>query len=38
METPKTPLFVKTHDFLVWLLGRTQRFPKHHRHSLGLGE
>ena len=28
-----TPLFVKTHDFIVWLLRHTQRFPKNLRHS-----
>jgi hypothetical protein len=28
-----TPLFVKTHDFNVWLFQHTQRFPKHLRHS-----
>ena len=33
MEIPNTPLFVKTHDFLVWLIGRSQRFPKNLRHS-----
>ena len=33
---PDTPLFVKTHDFLLWLLGCTQRFPKHLRHSYTL--
>jgi hypothetical protein len=27
------PLFVKTHDWNVWLLQRTQRFPRHLRHS-----
>jgi hypothetical protein len=31
--TPNTPLFVKTHDFLVWLIKHTQRFPKHLRYS-----
>ena len=31
---PSTPLFVKTHDFNTWLLGHTQRFPKHLRHTL----
>jgi hypothetical protein len=30
---PDTPLFVKTHDFLLWLLRHTQRFPKNLRHS-----
>jgi hypothetical protein len=29
----ETPLFVKTHDWNLWLLQRTQRFPKHLRHS-----
>ena len=33
MKTPTTPLFVKTHDFLVWLLQHTQRFPRGLRHS-----
>ncbi|QDT40340.1 hypothetical protein Pan241w_03960 [Gimesia alba] len=33
MNVPKTPLFVKTHDFIFWLLKHTQRFPKHLRHS-----
>ncbi|MCH7725070.1 MAG: four helix bundle protein [Planctomycetes bacterium] len=36
MRIPDTPLFVKTHDFLLWLLLRTQRFPKHLRHSYTL--
>lgn len=36
MTIPQTPLFVKTHDFLVWLLRHTQRFPKHLRHSYTL--
>ncbi len=30
---PDTPLFVKTHDFAVWLIRHTQRFPKNLRHS-----
>jgi hypothetical protein len=29
----ETPLFVKTHDMNLWLLQRTQRFPRHLRHS-----
>ena len=33
MQAKSTPLFVKTHDFNLWLLGRTQRFPKNLRHS-----
>jgi len=36
MQIPNTPLFVKTHDFVLWLLRRTQRFPKHLRHSYTL--
>ena len=36
MTTPDTPLFVKTRDFLLWLIRRTQRFPKHLRHSYTL--
>jgi hypothetical protein len=33
MPVPDTPLFVKTHDFLLWLIRHTQRFPKNLRHS-----
>jgi hypothetical protein len=33
MPTPDTPLFVKTHDLVVWLFNHTQRFPKSLRHS-----
>ena len=33
MALPETPLFVKTHDFNVWLINHTQRFPKNLRHS-----
>jgi hypothetical protein len=33
MTVPNTPLFVKTHDFIVWLLEHTQRFRKGLRQS-----
>jgi len=33
MAIPDTPLFVKTHDFNVWLLKHTLRFPKPLRMS-----
>jgi len=33
---PDTPLFVKTHDFLLWLIRHTQRFPKNLRQSYTL--
>src|SRR5438876_3371641 len=33
MPIPNTPLFVKTHDFLLWLIRHTQRFPKNLRHT-----
>ena len=33
MTAPDTPLFVRTHDWNLWLLERTQRFPKQLRHS-----
>jgi len=33
MPIPDTPLFVKTHDFLLWLIRHTQRFPKNLRHT-----
>ncbi|HBH50630.1 MAG TPA: diversity-generating retroelement protein bAvd family protein [Planctomycetaceae bacterium] len=36
MKTPDTPLFVKTHDFNLWLLRHTQRFPRNLRHSYSL--
>ena len=36
MPAPDTPLFVKTHDFLLWLIQRTQRFPKNLRQSYTL--
>jgi len=36
MSTPDTPLFVKTHDFLLWLIRHTQRFPKNLRQSYTL--
>ena len=34
MGTPNTPLFVKTHDFVLWLIRHTQRFPKNLGHTL----
>ncbi len=34
MPLPNTPLFVKTHDFVLWLIRHTQRFPKNLRHTL----
>jgi hypothetical protein len=34
--TPNTPLFVKTHDFTIWLLQHSQRFPKNLRHSFTI--
>ena len=36
MSAPETPLFVKTHDFLLWLIRHTQRFPKNLRQSYTL--
>jgi len=33
MNAPDTPLFVQTHDFLLWLIRHTQRFPKNLRHT-----
>ena len=36
MATTETPLFVKTHDFLLWLIRHTQRFPKNLRQSYTL--
>jgi hypothetical protein len=36
MALPTTPLFVKTHDFILWLIRHTQRFPKNLRHSYTL--
>jgi len=28
------PIFVKTHDFLLWLVPLTNHFPKLHRHTV----
>ncbi len=36
LNAPTTPLFVKTHDFLLWLIRHSQRFPKNLRHSYTL--
>jgi hypothetical protein len=36
LSAPDTPLFVKTHDFLLWLIRHTQRFPKNLRQSYTL--
>jgi hypothetical protein len=36
MSSPDTPLFVKTRDWLLWLIQHTQRFPKNLRHSYTL--
>jgi hypothetical protein len=30
---PGTPLFVKTHDFILWMLRHSRRFPQNLRHS-----
>ena len=30
----QSPIFVKTYDLLVWLLGRTSKFPKNERFRL----
>ena len=30
----QSPIFAKTYDFLLWLLGRTARFPKNERFRL----
>ena len=34
MKTLDTPLFVKTHDFILWLLKHSARFPKYLRATL----
>ncbi len=36
MASANTPLFVKTHDFTVWMFTHTQRFPKNFRQSYTL--
>jgi hypothetical protein len=33
MSLPDTPLLVKTHDFLLWLIRHPQRFPNNLRHT-----
>lgn len=30
----QSPIFAKTYDLLLWLLGRTARFPKHERFRM----
>jgi hypothetical protein len=30
----QTPVFVRTHDFLLWLLPHTAKFPKAMRHTV----
>ena len=30
----QTPVFVKTYDFLLWLLPHTAKFPKTMRHTV----
>ncbi|NUN51695.1 MAG: diversity-generating retroelement protein Avd [Planctomycetaceae bacterium] len=34
MQAERTPIFVRTYDFILWLLPHTARWPKHLRHSL----
>ncbi len=34
MKAERTPIFVRTYDFALWLLPHTARWPKHLRHSL----
>ena len=33
-ERRESPLFAKTHDFVVWLLQHTSKFPRQYRHTL----
>jgi hypothetical protein len=33
-ERAESPLFAKTHDFLVWLFQHTAKFPRQYRHTL----
>jgi hypothetical protein len=33
-ERTESPLFAKTHDFLVWLFQHTAKFPRPYRHTL----
>jgi len=33
-ERKQSPLFAKTHDFLVWLFRHTAKFPRQYRHTL----
>ena len=34
MASKTSPMFVKTHDFLLWLFAHTGKFPKARRHTL----
>jgi hypothetical protein len=33
-ERKQSPLFIKTHDFVVWLFQHTSKFPRQYRHTL----
>ena len=33
MQAERTPIFVRTYDFVLWLLPHTAKFPKAMRHS-----
>jgi hypothetical protein len=33
-RSKQSPIFVKTYDFLLWLLGRTAKFPKNERFRM----
>jgi hypothetical protein len=33
MPQPETPIFIRTFDFLTWLLPATNHFPRAHRHT-----
>ena len=34
MQAERTPIFVRTYDFILWLLPHTARWPKNFRRSL----
>ena len=31
----KSPLFIRTHDLILWMIPQVQKFPRAHRFGLG---
>jgi len=35
-ETRDVPVVLRLYDLILWTMNHTARFPRHHRHSLGM--